>query len=102
MTEQIPRTVFVQSTRRKHRRQVEVLSIPFRFVTVVEAKFFGVTERTLDGKPVCVTDWEKTVLDAADRPDLSGGISELAQAARSLGPCGLAAVGRLPGPVGCR
>ncbi len=83
MTEQIPRTVFVQSTRRKHRRQKDVLGIPFRFVTVVEAKFFGVVERTLAGKPLYVTDREKTLLDGADRPDLSGGIGQLAQALRT-------------------
>lgn len=83
MTEQVPRTVFVQSTRRKHQRQKRVLGIPFRFVTVVESKFFGVVKRTLDGKPLYVTDREKTLLDAADRPDLSGGIGQLAQALRN-------------------
>ena len=83
MTEQVPRTVFVQSTRRKHRRQIEVLGIPFCFITVVEAKFFGVVKRTLNGEPVYVTNREKTLLDAADRPDLSGGIGQLAQALRT-------------------
>jgi predicted transcriptional regulator of viral defense system len=83
MTEQVPRTVFVQSTRRKHQSQKEVLGVPFRFVTVVEAKFFGVVKRTLNGKPIYVTDREKTLLDAADRPDLSGGIGQLAQALRT-------------------
>jgi len=83
MTEQAPRTVFVQSTNRKHRRQIEVMGIPFRFVTVVEDKFFGVAKRTLDGKSFYVTDREKTLLDAADRPDLSGGIGQLAQALRT-------------------
>ena len=83
MTEQIPRTVFVQSTRRKHRRQIEVLGIPFRFVTVTETKFFGVIQHTLGGKPLYVTDREKTLLDGADRPDLSGGIGQLAQALRT-------------------
>ena len=72
MTEQVPRTVFVQSTRRK--RPVEVLGIRFRIVPVSQARLFGVTRRTLDGKAVQVTDREKTLLDAAARPDLSGGI----------------------------
>ncbi len=80
MTEQIPRTVFVQSTSRKHQREKEVLGIHFRFVTVVESKFFGVVKRTLDGQPTYVTDREKTLVDAADRPDLSGGVAQLAQA----------------------
>jgi predicted transcriptional regulator of viral defense system len=78
MTEQVPRTVLVQSTRRKP--PVEVLGMRFRFITVNQAHFFGVVRRTVDGKPVYVTDREKTLLDAAARPDLSGGIIQLAQA----------------------
>jgi predicted transcriptional regulator of viral defense system len=80
MTEQIPCTVFVQSTSRKHQRRKEILGVSYRFVTVVESKFFGVVECTLDGQPITVTDREKTLVDAADRPDLSGGIAQLAQA----------------------
>jgi predicted transcriptional regulator of viral defense system len=83
MTEQVPRTVFVQSTHRKHEQEKEVLGISFRFVTVTKTKFFGVIKRTLGGKPIYVTDREKTLLDAADRPDLSGGIGQLAQALRA-------------------
>jgi predicted transcriptional regulator of viral defense system len=81
MTEQLPQVVFVQSTRRK--QPVEVLGMRFRFVTVKEEHFFGVSQRTVDGKPIYVTDREKTVLDAAARPDLSGGIAQLAQALRT-------------------
>lgn len=81
MTEQIPQTVFVQTTRRK--QPIEVLGMYFRFVTVKEEHFFGVIRRTLDGKPLYVTDREKTLLDAAARPDLSGGIIQLAQALRA-------------------
>ncbi len=80
MTEQVPRTVFVQSTSRKHQRRKDILGVSYRFVTVVESKFFGVVERTLDGQPISVTDREKTLVDAADRPALSGGIAQLAQA----------------------
>jgi predicted transcriptional regulator of viral defense system len=86
MTEQIPHTVFVQSPSRKHQRGKEVLGVTFRFVTVVESKFFGVVKRTLGGQPIHVTDREKTLVDAADRPDLSGGITQLAQALRAV--CG--------------
>jgi predicted transcriptional regulator of viral defense system len=78
MTEQVPHTVFVQSTRRK--RPVEILGMRFHFVSVSQTRFFGVARRTLDGKPIYVTDREKTLLDAAARPDLSGGIEQLAQA----------------------
>jgi len=84
MTEQIPQVVFVQSTRRK--QPVGALGMRFHFVTVKEEHFFGVVRRTLDGKPIYVTDREKTLLDAAARPDLSGGIAQLAQALQAAHP----------------
>jgi predicted transcriptional regulator of viral defense system len=80
LTEQIPHTVFVQSTARKSQREKEILGMVFRFITVVETKFFGVTQKTLDGQPIYITDREKTLVDVADRPDLSGGSVQLAQA----------------------
>ena len=83
LTEQVPRSVFVQSTNRKHQSHKEVLGMTFRFVTVVEAKFFGRTERSVGGQSFYVTDREKTLLDASDRPDLSGGAAQLAQALRA-------------------
>jgi predicted transcriptional regulator of viral defense system len=78
MTEQIPRTTFVQSTKRK--RPVEIQGMRFQFITVKEERFFGVLERTLNDKKFYVTDREKTLVDCADRPDLSGGIMQLTQA----------------------
>jgi len=81
MTEQVPRIVFVQSTRRK--RPTVVLGMRFQFITVRPTHFFGVAKRSQDGKAVYVTDREKTLLDAADRPDLSGGIAQLASALRT-------------------
>lgn len=78
MTEQIPRTTFVQSTKRK--RPVEIQGMRFQFVTVKEGHFFGILERRLNDKKFYVTDREKTLVDCTDRPDLSGGILQLAQA----------------------
>lgn len=80
LTEQLPSTVFVQSTARKSQGEKEILGHTFRFITVVETKFFGVLRRTLNGQPFYVTDREKTLVDAADRPELSGGSLQLAQA----------------------
>jgi len=65
------------------KRPVEILGMRFRFVSVSEAHFFGIARRILDGKSIYVTDREKTLLDAAARPDLSGGITQLAQALRT-------------------
>lgn len=81
LSEQVPRVVFVQSTRRK--RPVEILGMRFRFVTMQESRFFGVVRRSVNGAPIRVTDREKTLLDAAARPDLSGGVALLAGALRT-------------------
>ena len=78
LTEQIPRVTFVQTTRRK--QPVEIMGMRFRFVTVKDEWFFGVVQRTLDGKAFAITDREKTLIDCAHRPDLGGGIGQLAQA----------------------
>jgi predicted transcriptional regulator of viral defense system len=78
MTEQIPRITFVQSTKRK--RPLEIQGVQFRFISIKEGRFFGIAERKIEDKKFKVTDREKTLIDCADRPDLSGGIAQLSQA----------------------
>jgi predicted transcriptional regulator of viral defense system len=77
-TEQVPNVTFIQTTRRK--RPVLIDGMEYRFITVQESHFFGFVTRSLEGASVLVTDPEKTLLDAAARPDLSGGIFQLRQA----------------------
>ena len=73
-TEQVPRTVFVQTTRRKRHYHQKALGVAFRFVCVDGDKFFGTAERTAGRGRFTVTDREKTLVDALDRPDLCGGM----------------------------
>ncbi len=82
LTEQVPRVTFVQTPKRLSRREVEVLGMRFRLVTVKERKFFGFVIPTSGNRPTIVTDREKTLIDAADRPDLSGGVVQLGEALR--------------------
>jgi predicted transcriptional regulator of viral defense system len=82
LTEQVPRVMFVQTPKRRSRRDVEALGMHFRLVTIAQAKFFGLMTQDMGGRPVTVTDREKTLIDAADRPELSGGIVQLAEALR--------------------
>ena len=81
MTEQIPQTTFVQTTVRK--QSMTLFGQEFRFITVRPERFFGTYERTADDRRIIVTDQEKTLLDAAARPDLSGGIAQLSQAMKA-------------------
>jgi len=84
MTEQIPRTTFVQITRRRSQPRVTILGMRFQFIMVVDRKFFGEVQQTSDGLPFRITDREKSIVDACDRPDLSGGALQIAQALQSV------------------
>ena len=76
-TEQIPNVTFIQTTKRK--KPILIDGVKYQFITVQESHFYGIVNRTLEGSSVSVTDPEKTLIDAAARPDLSGGIYQLAQ-----------------------
>lgn len=86
LTEQLPRTVFVQTPRQRNPTETEILGVRYRFIWLVEEKLFGVAERSNAGLPVRITDREKTLVDACDRPDLVGGIRQVAEALASGEP----------------
>lgn len=74
---QHPLTTVTAATR-EQRRAVKVGPVTFRFVKLTERKFFGIEKRQVErGKTVNVSDLEKAFLDAADRPDLCGGVEEV-------------------------
>ena len=79
LTEQLPRTVFVQSPQRKSKSGMTVAGIRYQFVTVRPQRFFGLMKQPLNRHIIQLTDREKTLIDAADRPDLTGGIRQLAE-----------------------
>jgi len=79
-TEQVGRTVFIASTRRKRKSTLEISGVTYRFVYVPSRKFFGTTEATFDGYKVNISDREKTIVDCLDRLEYCGGASEVAKA----------------------
>jgi len=80
LTEQIPTTVFIQTTARKKSSQIEVFGVNYRIVRVKPEKFFGLKKEWIEETPVTITDREKTVIDCLDRPEYAGGIIEVAKA----------------------
>jgi predicted transcriptional regulator of viral defense system len=76
----LPQTVLVATTRRKADVLVEELGLRFRFGTLTPHKFFGLQTVTIDEHAVQITTPSRTLVDALDRPDLCGGIVELAKA----------------------
>ena len=78
LTDQIPRTVFVATTR--PRKPLKVLTSTFRFVQLAPKKFIGIETANFEGADVRISSKEKTLVDCLDHPELSGGIEEVARA----------------------
>ena len=76
-TEQIPRTVFVQTPRRVRTATRKVMGVQYRLIRVQANKFFGTVRRTAGQGQFTVTDREKTLVDALDHPEFCGGIRQL-------------------------
>jgi len=69
----------VATTRRKTEVTVEELGLRFRFITLTPYKFFGIQTVTIEDQLVRITTSSKTLVDGLDRPELCGGIVELAK-----------------------
>lgn len=79
-TEQVSRTVFVASTRRKLKSSLEISGVTYRLVYMSEHKFFGAAKVILDGHQVNISEPEKTIVDCLDRLRYCGGVVEVAKA----------------------
>ena len=75
---QIPHVIHVAVPRQK--QPMELKNIRFEFIALSKKRFFGFQEATVMGEKVNVSDFERTTLDALDRPELVGGIESAAQA----------------------
>lgn len=76
----LPQTVLVATTRRKADIVVDELGLCFRFVTLTSDKFFGLQTVIAEEQPVQITRRSKSLVDGLDRPDLCGGMVEMAKA----------------------
>jgi len=82
-TEQVPRTVFVQTTSRKKEQTLEIFGINYRIVRVAQTKFFGFRKEWIEETQITITDREKTIIDCLDKPQYSGGIIEVAKSLKN-------------------
>jgi predicted transcriptional regulator of viral defense system len=82
-TEQIPNTVFVQSTRRRKNPYPELFGVRYWLVTIKEDRFFGNEEIWIGEDPVRITGPEKTLVDCLDSPQYCSGIVEVAKGIRT-------------------
>ena len=79
-TEQIPSTVFIQTTSRKKEPKIEIFGVRYRIVRITEKKFFALQKIWIEDEEVRITNPEKTVADCLDKPQYCGGIVEIAKA----------------------
>ena len=85
LTEQVPRTIFVQNVTRRFSARSEILGVRYQFVTIKQERFFGILTQTSNGLTFRITDREKTIVDSLARPELCGGMLLVAKALRSTG-----------------
>lgn len=81
MTEQIPRTIFVAT--QKRRRDFTYNTVPIHLITVSPHKFFGWTVEKIGNVEFHISDREKTIVDSLDQLQYAGGISEVAKGLRT-------------------
>lgn len=78
LTEQIPNTIFVQTTKQKKHKTV--FGVRYRFIKVKPSKMVGIETQGYGNHAYRCTDVEKTLLDCFDLPQYSGGYEELIRA----------------------
>ena len=83
LTEQIPNTVFIETTSRKDIQEKRIMGVRYKIVRVKEHKFFGIGKTWIDYDQISITDKEKTIVDCLDKPQYCGGIVEVAKAIKS-------------------
>ena len=84
LTEQIPRTVFIQTPVKKGYRKLLVIDGKrFKVVVVSPEKFFGISTIRLGRRDVRITNPEKTIVDCLDKPKYCGGIIEVLKALKN-------------------
>ncbi len=77
-TEQVPKTVFVATTKRK--REAKILGLRIKFVTIKKDKFFGYKKISINNRQINIAEKEKAIIDCLDLPRNCGGITEVVKA----------------------
>lgn len=82
-TEQIPRTVFIQTASRKKHQELTIFGVPYKIIRMKKEKIFGVDKEWFEDMQIDLTNREKTIIDCLDKPQHAGGIIEVAKALKT-------------------
>jgi predicted transcriptional regulator of viral defense system len=83
LTEQIPITVFIQTTSRKKKQENEIFGVKYKIVRIKNEKLFGIKKEWIENTQINITDKEKTIVDCLDKPQYSGGTIEVIKALKN-------------------
>lgn len=78
LTDQIPRTTFIATTKARH--PVQVLDAEYYFIKLTKPKFFGWQDIKIEGQTILISNPDKTIADCLDHPEHCGGIEQVARA----------------------
>jgi predicted transcriptional regulator of viral defense system len=83
LTEQIPGSVFLQTTSWKEKQTVKVFGVKYKIVRIKSEKFFGLQKVWIENTQINITDKEKTIIDCLDKPHYCGGMIEVIKALKN-------------------
>lgn len=83
LTEQIPNTIFIQTTARKKRQKIKIFGVDYKIVRVKTSKLFGIRKEWIEETEINITEKEKTIMDCLDKPQYCGGVIEVAKALKN-------------------
>lgn len=86
LTEQIPPRVYVQTLARRFDPRPVLAGVPYQFIRISPGKCYGQIIQFSGDRPFNVTNLEKSLVDALDRPELCGGFPVVLQAFREARP----------------
>jgi len=82
-TEQIPVTVFIQTSARKKHQEMTVFDVTYKIIRTKKEKIFGTKKEWFEDTQITITNKEKTIIDCLDKPQHCGGIIEVAKALKT-------------------
>jgi len=83
LTEQIPATVFLQTTARKKNQNIKVFGVKYQIIKIKKEKMFGIRKEWIEETQINITNKEKTIIDCLDKPQYCGGVIEVAKALKN-------------------
>jgi predicted transcriptional regulator of viral defense system len=79
LTEQIPNTVFIQTSSRKKKQHTEIFGVNYQIVRIKKDKIFGTRKEWIEETQIILADREKCIIDCLDKLQFSGGIIGVAR-----------------------